>query len=291
MNSWLPKWYKQWVSRVSNIVEFVYPFDWNSEERFLSWLDWKGIKQKDYMNIATTWWTEIHKVMEEYMNWRKYISPLYNQIKEEIEWGKKWIDELNEKYKNIKYLTELVLLEKNNLYQGTIDLVRVNKKKQARLYDFKSWEITKKAFNLEQRLNKNWTPPKPTEKLKKLKLQLKAYARILEQQGYEIMGFYGVWLHSSGCYEYEIEIMSDEEFDNILSSFFIRNTNIPPNFNIKIIEMAKIEIQTVIPDQLYSKASIVLEENDFEWLTYEEKIVEGIKLQKYLLKQYTEWKL
>lgn len=286
----LPIWYKKGVSRVSDIVSFVYPFDWNSEERFISWLDWKGIKQKDYMNIATTWWTEIHKVMENYMCWQKYCSPLYNQIKEEIEGGKKWIDELNTKYPNMKYLTELVLREKNDLYQGTIDLVRVNSKKQARLYDHKSWEISKRYFWLEQKLNKNGSPPKPTEKIKKLALQLKAYARILEQQGYEIMGFYGVWLHSSGCYEYEVEIMSDEEFDAILSSFFIRNTEIPPNFTIKLKDM-KVEIQTVIPDQLYSKASIILEENDFEWRTYEERIDEAVILQKYLLKQYKEWQL
>jgi len=188
--------------------------------------------------------------------------------------------------------TEVYFKDKNDLFQWTCDIVLINEEeKKAILFDLKSWEITKKAFWLEQKLNKNGSPPKPTEKLKKLALQLSLYARILEQMWYEIMWLYWVWLHDSWCYEYEVGRWTDEELDALLSSFFIRNTEIPPNFTILIKNMSRIEIQTVIPEQLYSKASIILEENDLEWKTYEEKIDEAIRLQKYLIKQYTEWNL
>ena len=97
-NQSLPAEYKQGITRVSSIVEFKYPFDENSEQRFVEWLNWKWIKQKDYMHIATSWWTEIHLTMENYMKGVSYISPLYEKVKNEIEGWKKWIDELNNKY-------------------------------------------------------------------------------------------------------------------------------------------------------------------------------------------------
>jgi len=95
----LPEWYKKGIPRVSDIVSYQYPFDENSEARFVSWLEWKGIKQKDYMNIATTRWTEIHLTMEHYMCWTEYVSPLYEYINNEIDWWKQWIDELKITYK------------------------------------------------------------------------------------------------------------------------------------------------------------------------------------------------
>lgn len=217
-----PKWYPRWVDRVSNIVSFKFPFEWNIEQRFISWLKDKGIKQEDYMNIAQSRWTEAHKIMENYMNWIEYTSPLYEQMKNEIDYWKAWIDELNSKYKWIKYLTEKRLVEKNKKFAWTIDLVRINEKtKEARLYDFKTFGITQRAFDLPQKLNKNGTPPRPTEKLKKLSLQLSLYAYILEQQWWKIMGLYGVWLHNSWCYEYEVERWNKEELEKLISEFIM----------------------------------------------------------------------
>lgn len=291
MNNELPEKYLQWVARVSEIVSFKFPFDENSELRFNDWLYSKWISQKDYMNIAQTWWTEIHLSMEKYMEWEDYTSPLYDKVSNEINHWKLYIDNLKMKFPNIRYDTEVYIRDEWLRFNWTIDLVRVNEEtKQVWLYDYKSWEVTKKAFWLETKLLKSWQPWKPTDKLKKLALQLSLYAQVYQQQWYEVMWLYWVWLHDTGCYEYKVEQWSNEEIDRLLSLFFTRKTNLPNNFTFNINWM-KIEIQTTIPEELYSKASVVIEEWDLDWMTIEQKIEEAIRLQKHLISKYKDGNL
>lgn len=291
MSNWLPSWYKEWIARVSNIVSYVFPFDWIAEETFMAWLEWKKIKHSEYMKTAQDWGTEIHLTLEKYMEWEDYSSPLYSIHSKEIEWWKRYVDNLKIKYPDIIWKTEQVVLDNYWRFQWTIDLVRINEDtKQVWLYDYKSWEIVKKNYWLETKLLKSWQPSKPTEKLKKLWLQLSLYAEVYKQLWYTVEWLYWVWIHESWVYEYEVDLWGENKINDIINKYYIRNTNIPPNFIININKnMTVIELQTTIPDMPYSKAWITIEENDFEWKTIEERIQEWVRLQKYLLEQYTNW--
>lgn len=301
MKDKLPEKYLEWVPRVSEIVSFQFPFDENSELRFNDWLYSKGIKQKDYMNIAQTWWTEVHLTMENYIEGKDYISPLYNEAKNEIDYWKQWLDELYKTYSINKWkwkiLSEVYVRDKSLHFQWTIDIVLINEEeKKVILFDIKTFEIAKKAFWLETKLLKSWQPSKPTDKLKKLALQLSLYAQVYQQLWYEVVWLYWVWLHYTWCYEYKVEQWPDWDIDRLLSSFYTRSLNLPPKFTIKIINM-KISIQTplVMPWESDFKQftfwNIEIWENDFEWKTCEERIEEWIRLQKHLIKKYKEGNL
>lgn len=215
------------VRRVSDLVSFVYPFEGNSKERYEGWLSSKGILNDDYMDVAQTHWTYIHQVMEDYMLWKEEIIwKLHKVHSNEIEEWKKYIDDLKARFPDTKWVPEAYVIDNKNRFQGTADLVRINWNKVF-LYDYKTYEIAKKHFNLPQKLNKNWTPPKPTDKLKKVSLQLSLYAETYKQLWYEIGWIYLVWIHSSWVHEYEAELYSSEKLEEIIKEFlYHKNYNI-----------------------------------------------------------------
>ena len=84
------EWYDMTIPRVSNIVSFVYPFEWNSKQRYLDWLKKIWISEEEYLWWANELWTFIHNQMENFILWKEIekTSPLYKEVKNEI---KHWI--------------------------------------------------------------------------------------------------------------------------------------------------------------------------------------------------------
>jgi len=297
----LPKWYKKWVTRVSNIVSFIYPFWWEWEKRYLDWLAdnvpldrkrWFSIDKDEYMKEACDIWTYVHWTMEDYMLKKKIKKcNIYKEHKSTIEYWFKYIDELNNKFSDIWWLPEQTVIDNKDRFQWTLDLARVNEKtKEVWLYDYKTWWIAKKRY---------WLPnpnTKPYDKLKKMSLQLSLYAETFRQKWYIVRGIYWVWLHEGWTYEYKLTLMETKEIDKILNDFmnnnfinnnFINKVKLPLDFILIIKNNPMIiEVQTTIPNNPYSKATIVIEEWDMEWKTPEEKIEEAIRLQKNLLTKY-----
>jgi len=274
----LPEWYKEGIERVSKVVEFVYPFTWNSKERYLKWLADNDIWENDYLTEAQDVGTFIHLQMEKFIKWEELDTDdiLYDLHKEEIDYWLnfiKWI-----RAPSIK--TEVVVRDKYNRFQWTIDLVLIDEdSKQVYLFDWKTWWIAKKKY---------WLPNvyrKPYSKLKKLALQLSLYAETFKQKGYTIGAIVWVWLHETWVYDYVLDSLATEEIDKILNDFVTKDVKLPPDTTLLInYKTMKIEIQTVIPDNAYSKASVILEEWDFKTPT--QWIEECIRLQKELLAKY-----
>lgn len=285
--------YLEWVPRVSNIVEFKYPFDINSQARFMTWLANLNINEEEYMNIAQSWWTEIHLTMENYMNWIEYISPLLAEVENEINNWIKWIDNLKSKYSWINYLTECYVRDEHLRFNWTIDLIRVNEKtKEVWLYDYKSRWVAKKKYWLSDKLLKSWAPIKPTEKLKKLSLQLSLYALVYEQRWYKIMWLYWVWLHNTWCYEYEVERWSKWELDKLLSEYFLsKNTDMEnTEVSINIENPLVISLQTAPIAFAAIKVELDLWKLK-EWADYKKAINEAVAVHKRLHSLYIpEWK-
>lgn len=203
----LPEGYKEWVERVSNIVSYVYPFDWDWKNRYLNWLCLNGIEEESYMKEACDVGTMVHKAMEDEILWNNVH--IDEDHRTEVEY---WIHYLNA----LKWelIPEVVILDKKERYQGTTDLVRIDEEtKTVWLYDWKTWGIAKKKFDLPNKYRK------PYDKLKKVALQLSLYAEYYRAQWYEIGWIYVVWLHETGCYPFELELYSTKKLNKILKDF------------------------------------------------------------------------
>lgn len=316
---WLPEWYIEWVDRVSDIVSFVYPFKWESKKRYIEWVYnsiwdqvqytweydtdkarklvaefpefaekydvWRMIECEDeYIKEACDVWTYIHLQLEYYMLWNlDHIDDTKYVHNETLQYWYRYIDKLKEKYPNIKWLPEQVVRDKYNRYQWTIDLIRVDEEtKTVWLYDWKTWWIAKHKYWLSN------TYRKPYDKLKKLSLQLSLYAETYRQKWYKIWWIYWVWIHESETYEYNLELYSTEEINKILEEFIKRDELLPPNIDLIFkYNPMQIEINTVIPDQPYSNARVILETDDVgKFNTPQEAIDSAIVLQKYLISKY-----
>ena len=200
----LPKWYKDWIERVSNIVSFMFPFkgtDW--EQRYLDWLRDKGIDQKEYMNEACSVWTFIHLQMEHEVNWEEQDKKdkLYDKHNKEIVAWLEYIRRLKKKYwEEVDWHTEVVVKDEYDRYQGSYDLIRINEEtKTVWLYDWKTWGVAKKRWWLPNSAKKN------SDKLKKVALQLSLYAETYRQKGYTVWGIYVVHLHDEeGAIEWSL---------------------------------------------------------------------------------------
>jgi len=251
----MPEWYMDDIARVSKIVEFVYPFEWDGKQRYLDWLADNvpekrkrgfSIDEEEYMKEAQDVGTFVHLQMENRINWdnQDVDNPLYTLHKEEIEHWLDYIDNLTEEW--WEFLTEVYVRDLDDRYQGSIDLVLIHhEKKLIKLFDWKTWGIAKKRYNMPNKYSK------PYSKLKKLSLQLSLYANTYIQKWYKIEWIYWVWLHDTWAYEFKLPLISSEEIDDILIRYFIKD-NIPD-----------------IPDLIINIENMIIEIQSPTWLQYE----------------------
>lgn len=273
----LPEWYIEGVPRVSKVVWFKYPF--KGWEWFERWLESKWIEKEEYMYYANLWWTYIHKILEDYLLGNKLDLSLYKAHKLEIDYAKEYIDNLKSEFPDTQWFPEAIVLDKKKRFQWTADLVRINWNKVF-LYDYKTYEIVKKKYNMETKLKKDWTPYKPSDNLKKVALQLSLYAQYYIQQWYEIWGIYLVWIHSSWVHEYELELWNTGDINKLLIDYY--NSLYPKEINMDL----PFEIEILEPTKQYWNIKLRLDLSTVEnWKTPKENIDELIAQAKYIAGQ------
>lgn len=204
-----PTNYNPNLPRVSSIVEFVFPFEWEGKDRFLDWLDAKWVSLEDYMEEACTGGTYVHKAMEDYANWEKVNKRKYKKI----------IDNgiLFHKESEITTLYSEYYVSCNE-YQWTIDRV-AQKWDDIWIIDFKTYSLAKAKFNLTSVYRK------PYSKLVKAKLQLNLYKRALKKLKlfkWKNIRLFVVELNEDKYYIHELETMVEAEIKTILKQYKLR---------------------------------------------------------------------
>lgn len=283
----LPKWYNKWIARVSNIVSYKFPFDWIAEANFNKVLDANNIKKKDYMDTANWWWTYLHKIAEDYILNKPLDLSLINLHWKEIEGIKKYVDNLKKEFPTAEWLPEVVCHDKLKRFQWTADLVRRNWNKIF-IYDWKSFEIVKKAFPSMKQMTykKDGSPFAPTDKLKKVSLQLSLYAQTFIQQGFDIGGIYLCWVTENWVFEYKADLWEQEDIDKLVTEYLLFITpNMTQEVEIDIKAPLLIRIQT--SPVAYSSVAVELDLWKLDnWQTAKEAINELVKVQKTLHSSY-----
>lgn len=190
-----PTNYKKDVPRVSQIVEFIFPFHWESKDRFHGWLERNQISLGGYMREASSWGTYVHLAMETYWKTWKWRWKKYKEIVDN------WIQFYNDF--NVKLIeAEKYVVSKD--YQWTCDaIVDINWEKW--LLDWKTYGLAKYKYWLE------WVYRKPYDKLKKAKLQLTLYARLLWIKKIWVVELERDWYHF-----HPLELMQEKEIKEIL---------------------------------------------------------------------------
>jgi len=311
-----PKWYPKWVPRVSNVVSFIFPFTGEGKLRYLKWVHkviwqnmsytnefnnnkvielikefpsikwnvWEIIECEEiYLKEAQDVWTFVHEQMENYLLWKKVKLKKYKEV---IEWWFKYIDQVKEKYTKKdgrEYNVEQVVVDKYKRYVWAADLVLVNNKtNKVVIIDWKTFWIAKARWKLPNNYKK------PYDKIKKGALQFSLYADTYRQEGYTIEGIKMVYLHHTWAYEYDLNLYSAEDLNKILEKYITRDSLLPPDITLLFkYNPMQIEVQTTIPNEAYSKASIIMEDKDLQnGKSIKQNINEVIELQKYLLSKY-----
>lgn len=194
-----PPKYLPWLPRVSQIVEYAFPFVWFARDRFHEWLRNNQIEVVDYMKEASEGWTYVHTAMETYgatgkWRWKKYSKI----VKSGIQFHKDtWIRTID---------SELYI--RTPTYQGTIDRVAE--------YNGEKWILDWKTFGLAK--HKFWLPipvyKKPYDKLKKARLQLSLYAHAIGVKYIAVVELDEDWYHF-----HPLELMSKGECDKIVAEY------------------------------------------------------------------------
>ena len=318
----LPEGYKEWIPRVSNIVSYKFPFAGEGKKRYLEWVyeslkdqvkfDWdcnrekttKLLKEFPDLNCHNIWYliqceetylteaqdvgTFIHKQMENYIT-GEFLDDwdLFQKHHTVIQNWLNYIDQIKRKYTEEdwrRFVAEPVVIDKHKRWQWSCDIAIINEeKKKVVIKDWKTFWIAKKRFGLPN------TYRKPYDKIKKWALQFSLYAETYRQKGYEIESIDLVYLHEQGAYEYKLELYSTEDINSLLEKYMTRDSLLPTDISLifKYNPTMIVEIQTVIPEEAYSRASITLEDTDMKKFSNPEEAIEaGIKLQKYLLAKY-----
>lgn len=198
----IPANYDKSLPRVSEIVEWVFPFTKEARERFEDWLWRKDIEYDSYMEEASSWGRYVHLQMEKFAltwkaNWKKYKNYVENGIK----WAKDY---------EVKFLsTETYLYCKE--YQGTCDAV-VEIDWQTWIIDFKTYWLAKDKFGIERGKYK-----KPSDKLKKARLQLSLYGKVLGIYKFAVVELMPTWYKF-----YPLEKVEDKELKKVIKGFATR---------------------------------------------------------------------
>lgn len=244
----LPSGYTEWVTRVSDIVSFVFPFWWEDKERYLEWLKKNNIEEKEYLAKANEWWTYIHLCMEEYIKTEKF---------KRVTWFEEvlhWIIFIKNNLNITKLQPEVFVKDDQNRYQWTIDLVERTSATSVKLKDWKTYWIAKKFY---------WLPnpyKKPYDKLKKTALQLSLYAEVFRKQGITVEWISCVYLHESWAYEYELELYSSEQINEILLKYEL--SKLPKDYNITYLKDMKLNIRHPTIQYWYVDVELQLEQNE-----------------------------
>lgn len=193
-----PTNYNPKIPRVSQIVEFFYPFVWESKDRFHSWLKRHNISLADYMEEASKWGTYVHLAMETYWNkwkwgWKKYKEIVDNWIQFHIDYDVKTI--WSEVYVKCRH------------YQWTADRVAILQTLswEKWLLDWKTYWLAKYKFWVEGAYRK------PYDKLKKARLQLSLYARLLWIKNIAV-----VELDRDNYHFHKLELIEEKEIQELL---------------------------------------------------------------------------
>lgn len=194
-----PTNYSLTLPRVSAIVEYFYPFSWNARERFEDWLMSNDIWVDEYMKEASEWGTFVHSKLEDYLNGKIYRWRKYRGF---IDAGIRFIKEFNV----IKIFTEHYIRWTH--FQWTIDLVCE--------IDSKEWIVDFKTFWLAK--YKFWLPipthKKPSDKLKKARLQLSLYAYVAWIENIAVLELTPEWY-----YFYPLELIGKEQIEKLINEF------------------------------------------------------------------------
>lgn len=299
MSDTLPDKYKEGIERVSNVVDFVFPFDWQDERRYEDWLKEKWIDKGEYLQAAQEMWTVVHNAIEDYIEEWMEVLPLYNQeVREEIDAGVEYIRSLS--IKNIE--TERYIRDSKDIYQWTCDLLITHNDGRVTLEDWKTWWICQKRWDQisEKKLQKDGLPAIATKKRKKVQLQMSLYAKALkEEEGIIVDEIVLLFLYKDKMRRVVLDIIPDEEINTILTDFIEEKTNTTLNVNIlpanTKIDMSdidsplKITIQTAPVSYSMAKVEVDLWKLD-NWKTAEEVINEACgvheKIHNYIKGKY-----
>lgn len=202
--------YKKWYSRVTEVVDFFYPFKgtWGYWQ-FIKWLKRENIEHDDYMNTACSLGTLVHKAMEYYINWTLLDDNIPKVAEPHIMYWKERFDKL----KPDEVYTEHFVKNDKYQYNGTIDIVYKKDWKWV-LSDIKTYWIAKLPYDLAP-----WTLAVDKKKREKVNLQMSLYAYALWQQGIKIEGLELVYLHTSGIRVYEMQPLSKKEIKKKLDEY------------------------------------------------------------------------
>jgi len=270
----LPEGYKEDITRVTSLVSFLFPFKGtDGERRYLEWLAKHKLCPKFYVETACSMWTEVHEALENYIE-KRPSTPCSDDVKTEIGHGKKWLDELN--YQSIE--TELYVREKNERFQGAVDLLYTDKNWKVVLADWKTFGICKKRFNLPNKF------VVATDKKKKVRLQMSIYAYALKQQGIIVDRLELLFLHEDGIKVVEMELHDDKEIENLLLSYEA-SLKASPDLKVNLSQMYKIEVTVPTIQFGNVRMTMDLEKIDNGKVT-EENIEQFMKSAQYTRQQY-----
>jgi len=263
----LPDGYIKWVTRVSDLVSFKYPFaGTNAEMRYLQWLEQKNISESDYHTEACDVWTFVHLQMEKYIEWQELdiSDEMFDKHKTEVNWWLRFIWD----YGLTNMQTEIYCRDPQNRYQWSIDLLAECEWKNI-LLDWKTWWIAKKKF---------WLPNKTTKpywKLKKVALQMSLYAKAL----WNIDEIWVVWLHDEDYFVYKLEMVDDETLEELLEEFAEEKKPLTITEN-------NMEIEILKPTEQFGNVKVRLDLSKAdEGKTDREMIDYAIEQAKYMAKQ------
>lgn len=265
----LPPNYIEWVTRVSSLVEHLYPFEGTEwERRYKSWLKSKWIAEPEYIAEACDVGTFIHLQMEHKVlgNPLDVADDLYSKHRNEID---NWLDFMDS-YKFTDMQTEIYCRDKHNRYQGSIDFLWTSPEGKKVLIDWKTWGIAKKRYWLPNKTTK------PYDKLKKVALQMSLYAKAL----WNIDEIWVVWLHDEGAFVYKLELVEDSSLEELIESHQNKDLEI-------IIKKDKmdlpIEVEILLPTEQYGNVKIKLDLGKVDnWKTDKEVIDALIKKANYI---------
>ncbi len=277
--------YIEWVPRVSDVVSFIFPFEWDWKNRYLKWLDLHWVDQDEYLLEAQQVGTFVHKQIENFIKWIDFNRKdklLKLHSKEITHWASFIMKELMSS--TLELRTEQYIIDSCFRYQWTADLVVIDEiNKTVEIYDWKTWWIAKKKWELKNEYKK------PYDKIKKVALQLSLYAEYYRKLWYTIKWLYVVWLHETWAYKFSLDIYNGSSIDELLKNWNKKQDTekLPQDILLHINrELMQVRVNTNIKWMAYTNAEIVLEAQDCEGMTFEEKIEEAIRLQKELVSKY-----